>query len=110
MKLHAHLLEPPDRLAHLVHEDPAQIRIRHSQPRLQHVLVDGIGRIEEAAFGADGANGPEIRDRIRRGARAAGSRNPEHVRENAAAGDIELDDKTLEEIESLLPLGPEFGG
>src|SRR5207302_3885127 len=40
----------------------------------------------------------------------AGSRNPEHVRENAAAGDIELDDKTLEEIEALLPLGPELGG
>jgi aryl-alcohol dehydrogenase-like predicted oxidoreductase len=40
----------------------------------------------------------------------AGSRNPKHVRENAAAGDVELDDKTLEEIEELIPLGPELGG
>jgi aryl-alcohol dehydrogenase-like predicted oxidoreductase len=40
----------------------------------------------------------------------AGSRNPEHVRENAAAGDVELDEKTLLEIEDLIPLGPEFSG
>jgi aryl-alcohol dehydrogenase-like predicted oxidoreductase len=32
----------------------------------------------------------------------AGSRNPQHVRTNAAAGDIELDDTTLEELASLL--------
>ena len=32
----------------------------------------------------------------------AGSRNSEHVRTNAAAGDIELDDTTLEELDSLL--------
>ena len=32
----------------------------------------------------------------------AGSRNPAHVRTNAAAGDIELDDTTLEELDSLL--------
>ena len=32
----------------------------------------------------------------------AGSRNPAHVRTNAAAGDIELDDATLEELSSLL--------
>jgi aryl-alcohol dehydrogenase-like predicted oxidoreductase len=32
----------------------------------------------------------------------AGSRNPDHVRTNAAAGDIELDDGTLGEIEALL--------
>jgi len=38
----------------------------------------------------------------------AGSRNPEHVRQNAAAGDIELDPKTLEELEEILPLGPAF--
>jgi aryl-alcohol dehydrogenase-like predicted oxidoreductase len=31
----------------------------------------------------------------------AGSRNPQHVRTNAAAGDIELDDTTLEELDSL---------
>lgn len=36
----------------------------------------------------------------------AGSRNPKHVRENAEAGDIELDQKTLDELEELLPLGP----
>lgn len=39
----------------------------------------------------------------------AGSRNPKHVRENAQAGDIELDEKTLDELEELLPLGPAFG-
>jgi aryl-alcohol dehydrogenase-like predicted oxidoreductase len=38
----------------------------------------------------------------------AGSRNPKHVRENAEAGDIELDEKSLEEIEALIPLGPDF--
>ncbi len=32
----------------------------------------------------------------------AGSRNPEHVRANAAAGDIELDEATLEELDQLL--------
>jgi aryl-alcohol dehydrogenase-like predicted oxidoreductase len=36
----------------------------------------------------------------------AGSRNPEHVRANAAAGDLELDDETLNELEAILPLGP----
>src|SRR3990172_4432070 len=38
----------------------------------------------------------------------AGSRDPGHVRDNAAAGDIELDDETLGELEALLPLGPAF--
>ena len=32
----------------------------------------------------------------------AGSRNPEHVRANAASGDVELDAATLEELDSLL--------
>jgi aryl-alcohol dehydrogenase-like predicted oxidoreductase len=36
----------------------------------------------------------------------AGSRDPAHVRSNAAAGDIELDDETLVELEAILPLGP----
>ena len=40
----------------------------------------------------------------------AGSRNPKHVRENAEAGDVELDDKTLTEIEDIIPLGPAFAG
>src|SRR5207247_11203373 len=40
----------------------------------------------------------------------AGSRNPEHVGENAAAGDLELDEKTLLEIEGIIPLGPDFSG
>jgi aryl-alcohol dehydrogenase-like predicted oxidoreductase len=39
----------------------------------------------------------------------AGSRDPEHVRSNAAAGDVELDDETLVELEAILPLGPAFG-
>jgi aryl-alcohol dehydrogenase-like predicted oxidoreductase len=38
----------------------------------------------------------------------AGSRNPDHVRSNAAAGDIELDAATLTEVDSLLSLGPAF--
>jgi len=38
----------------------------------------------------------------------AGSRNPEHVRSNAGAGDIELDEDTLAELEDALALGPSF--
>lgn len=38
----------------------------------------------------------------------AGSRNPAHVRSNAAAGGVELDEVTLAELEGLLPLGPGF--
>jgi methylglyoxal reductase len=38
----------------------------------------------------------------------AGSRNPDHVRQNAAAGDVELDADTLREIEAILLLGPGF--
>lgn len=36
----------------------------------------------------------------------AGSRDPDHVDMNAAAGDIELDAETLAELDALLPLGP----
>jgi aryl-alcohol dehydrogenase-like predicted oxidoreductase len=32
----------------------------------------------------------------------AGSRSGDHVKENAAAGDLDLDDPTLAEIEALL--------
>ena len=39
----------------------------------------------------------------------AGSRNPEHVRANAAAGEIQLDEGTLAELEQVLSLGPTFG-
>jgi aryl-alcohol dehydrogenase-like predicted oxidoreductase len=38
----------------------------------------------------------------------AGSRNPKHVRENAAAGEVELDEATLAELEEILRRGPEF--
>jgi aryl-alcohol dehydrogenase-like predicted oxidoreductase len=38
----------------------------------------------------------------------AGSRNPQHVRENAAAGDVELDTQTFEELEEVIRRGPEF--
>ena len=38
----------------------------------------------------------------------AGSRNAEHVRQNAGAGDVRLDSGTLDEIERLIPLGPDF--
>jgi aryl-alcohol dehydrogenase-like predicted oxidoreductase len=40
----------------------------------------------------------------------AGSRNPRHVRDNAEAGRVELDEDTLREIEDIIPLGPAFGG
>jgi aryl-alcohol dehydrogenase-like predicted oxidoreductase len=36
----------------------------------------------------------------------AGSRNPNHVRSNAAAGDVELDEQTLRELDAVLSLGP----
>jgi len=36
----------------------------------------------------------------------AGSRNADHVRSNAEAGDLVLDDETLVELEAILPLGP----
>jgi aryl-alcohol dehydrogenase-like predicted oxidoreductase len=39
----------------------------------------------------------------------AGSRDPRHVRTNAEAGQVVLDDATLTELEALLPLGPAFG-
>jgi aryl-alcohol dehydrogenase-like predicted oxidoreductase len=35
----------------------------------------------------------------------AGSRNPDHVRENAAAGGIDLGEDDLRELEDLLRLG-----
>ena len=38
----------------------------------------------------------------------AGSRNPEHVRENARAGNISLDKETLDELEGIIRLGPSF--
>lgn len=36
----------------------------------------------------------------------AGTRNPDHARSNAAAGDVELPDDVLDDIEEILPLGP----
>jgi aryl-alcohol dehydrogenase-like predicted oxidoreductase len=36
----------------------------------------------------------------------AGSRDPEHVRSNAAAGDVVLDDETLAALEAILPVAP----
>ena len=38
----------------------------------------------------------------------AGTRNPDHVRANAEAGDVELDAATLVELEDALRLGPSF--
>jgi len=38
----------------------------------------------------------------------AGSRKPDHVRANAAAGELELDEPTLAELDALLSLGPAF--
>jgi aryl-alcohol dehydrogenase-like predicted oxidoreductase len=38
----------------------------------------------------------------------AGSSSVAHTRENSAAGDLELDDATLQAIEDLVPLGPAF--
>jgi aryl-alcohol dehydrogenase-like predicted oxidoreductase len=36
----------------------------------------------------------------------AGSRNPDHVGENALGGDVELSPSLLDELEALIPLGP----
>jgi aryl-alcohol dehydrogenase-like predicted oxidoreductase len=38
----------------------------------------------------------------------AGSRNPVHVRDNAAAADVELTAAQLAELDALIPLGPTF--
>lgn len=38
----------------------------------------------------------------------AGSRNPDHVRSNAEAGDVVLDRPTLDELDRILELGPAF--
>ena len=40
----------------------------------------------------------------------AGSRNAEHVRENAAAGSLQLDRDVLDELERVLALGPSVAG
>ncbi|MDP9295801.1 MAG: aldo/keto reductase [Actinomycetota bacterium] len=39
----------------------------------------------------------------------AGSRDPEHARSNAGAGDVELDERTLAELDEIVRLGPDFG-
>ena len=39
----------------------------------------------------------------------AGSRNPGHVKDNAEAGDLTLDEPALQELEELLRRGPRFG-
>ena len=39
----------------------------------------------------------------------AGSRNPLHVADNAATGDLFLDATDLDELEAIVPLGPAFG-
>jgi aryl-alcohol dehydrogenase-like predicted oxidoreductase len=38
----------------------------------------------------------------------AGSRNPRHVRDNAAAATLALTDQVLAELDALIPLGPTF--
>jgi aryl-alcohol dehydrogenase-like predicted oxidoreductase len=38
----------------------------------------------------------------------AGSRDPEHARSNAGAGDVELDADTLRELDEIVRLGPDF--
>jgi aryl-alcohol dehydrogenase-like predicted oxidoreductase len=39
----------------------------------------------------------------------AGSRDPGHVRTNAAAGDVDLDEETLRELDAILSMGPAPG-
>ena len=36
----------------------------------------------------------------------AGSRNPDHVRSNAAAGDVELDEATRSELDAIVSVAP----
>jgi aryl-alcohol dehydrogenase-like predicted oxidoreductase len=40
----------------------------------------------------------------------AGSRDAEHARSNAEAGDVELDAETLAELDRIVRLGPDFAG
>src|SRR5262249_17810845 len=60
LKLLSHLLKPLDRVADFVDENPAQHRIGHAEPGLNHVAVDQIRRVKEAALGANCADGPAI--------------------------------------------------
>jgi aryl-alcohol dehydrogenase-like predicted oxidoreductase len=39
----------------------------------------------------------------------AGSRDAEHARSNAGAGNVELDERTLAELDEIVRLGPDFG-
>jgi aryl-alcohol dehydrogenase-like predicted oxidoreductase len=39
----------------------------------------------------------------------AGTRNADHIVEDAGASEVILDDAALAEIERLIPLGPAFG-
>lgn len=79
--------------------------------KLEHSLavVEGLRRIAER-LGASAAqvalawvfHQPGVTAAI------AGSRSARHVRDNAEAGDLELDAATLAELDALIPLGPAF--
>ena len=70
-------------------------------PFVESGVARVVGRIRPLAGAASAAVSPELAlawNVHQPGVTSAiaGSRNPEHVRTNAAAGDIELDDVTLE--------------
>lgn len=68
-----------------------------------HALVDGLRTIAEEV-GCTVAQLALARNHHQPGVTAAiaGSRDPAHVRQNAGAGDVQLDDEVLGELRALL--------
>ena len=71
LELHPHGAQPLHGVAHLVHEHTAELWIGHPEPGLDHVCIHGVRRVEEAALGPHGPDGPEVGERVRRRAGAA---------------------------------------
>jgi aryl-alcohol dehydrogenase-like predicted oxidoreductase len=66
-------------------------------------VADGLGiTVAQLALGWNVAQ-PGVTAAI------AGSRDAEHARSNAAAGDVELDAETLAELDRIVRMGPDFG-
>jgi aryl-alcohol dehydrogenase-like predicted oxidoreductase len=73
-------------------------------------VVEAVRRVADR-LGVSAADVAIAWDVAQPGVTAAivGSTSPEHVRANAAAGDLELDALTLEELERVVSLGPSAG-
>ena len=64
LESHPHFAQPFQSVRHLVDEHATQCRIGHAQSCLNHVGQHSFGRIEEATLWSDGANRPEVAERI----------------------------------------------